>query len=78
MYELFAGVPPFYADTFQKLAEKIMNDKIVYPGNMTVEFREIVDGMLQKNPAHRYGWEDIQKHPFFNPPAPKIEAIKVV
>lgn len=72
LYELFTGFPPFFADSFQKLVIKIINDKILYPGNMSVEFRELVDGMLQKNPANRYDWADIQKHPFFAPPPEKI------
>jgi fused-like protein len=70
MYELFAGVPPFIADSLQRLAPKIIHDKVVYPNNMAVELRELIQGMLQKNPTNRYDWIDLEKHPFFNPPPP--------
>lgn len=68
IYELFTGFTPFMADNFKNLAPKIIHDKVVYPANMSIEFRELTEGMLQKNPANRYDWLDILKHPFFNPP----------
>jgi len=81
IYELFIGTPPFLAENFQKLTVKILRDKVLYPNNMSVELRELVDGMLQKNPTNRYDWPDIQKHPFFHPPPlppPPIVEVKQV
>ncbi len=66
IYELFAGFTPYMADTFPNLAKKVLSTKVVYPANMSVQLRELVDGMLQKNPNNRYNLADIQKHPFFS------------
>lgn len=72
LYELFTGYAPFLAENCTKLFPKIINEKINYPSTMSVELRELVSGMLQKNPANRYDWSDIQKHPFFSPAPSRI------
>lgn len=39
LYELFTGFPPYLAETFPKLVVKIINDKVIFPSSMSVEFR---------------------------------------
>lgn len=57
IYQFYTGIPPFYADTFPKLAPKILNDKIIYPKNMPLELKELLQGMLQKSPSLRLDWK---------------------
>lgn len=77
MYELSVGSTPFLAENFQKLAEKILRDRVLFPNFLTMELRELLDGMLQKNPNNRYDYPDIQRHVFFNPPPPAVVPVPV-
>ncbi len=48
LYELFVGQPPFYTNNFTTLMNKIMNENIKYPDNMSSSFKEFLKGLLVK------------------------------
>jgi fused-like protein len=48
LYELFVGQPPFYTNNFTTLMNKIMNENIKYPDNMSPNFKEFLKGLLVK------------------------------
>jgi fused-like protein len=48
LYELAVGQPPFYTDNFNTLMNKIVNDNIKYPDNMSPGFKEFLKGLLVK------------------------------
>lgn len=62
LYELFVGQPPFYTNNFTTLMNKIMNENIKYPDNMTFQFKDFLKGLLIKNPKERYDWPKILDH----------------
>jgi serine/threonine protein kinase len=68
MYELATGVVPFYDNDINTLVKKIMNsnyDKrplLVY----SIDFSNIVNALLEKDPNKRPGWGDIEKFPFWD------------
>ncbi len=48
LYELFVGQPPFYTDSYNTLLNKIANESIRYPDNMSSIFKEFLKLMLVK------------------------------
>ena len=68
MYELATGVVPFYDNDINTLVKKIMNsnyDKrplLVY----SIDFSNIVNALLEKDPNKRPGWGEIEKFPFWD------------
>jgi serine/threonine protein kinase len=42
----------------------ILNDPIVYPSDIPVEFKDLVASLLEKDPELRIGWPDLALHPF--------------
>lgn len=63
-YELFVGQPPFYTNSLITLIHKIVENPVVYPENMSPEFKSFLQGLLQKDPKNRLGWPDLLHHPF--------------
>jgi serine/threonine protein kinase len=48
LYELYIGQPPFYTNNFTTLMNKITNENIKYPDNMSSNFKEFLKGLLIK------------------------------
>ena len=48
LYELFVGQPPFYTNNFTTLMNKIVNENVKYPDNMTHQFKDFLKGLLIK------------------------------
>ncbi|EDR13258.1 uncharacterized protein LACBIDRAFT_308922 [Laccaria bicolor S238N-H82] len=69
LYEMLAGLPPFYDENTDKMYEKILNDPLVFGEEFSEEACSILTDLLNRNPAHRLGVkgaEDIKRHPFFH------------
>lgn len=64
---------PFYAQTITNLRPKILFDRVAFPGNMPAELKDLIDGMLQKDPQKRYDWDQVKNHIFFKEDDTKIE-----
>lgn len=70
MYELFTGMNPFDAADFQAVLTNILQSTIILPDAIPKEARELMEALLQRDPAKRMcagptGSQEIQQHPFF-------------
>lgn len=64
LYELYYGKAPFYTTSIYKLIQMISNDPITWPGQISDEFKDFLQVMLQKEPSHRATCDMLMKHPF--------------
>jgi serine/threonine protein kinase len=78
LFQMLTGDPPFYYDegedsedwdTEEKLDQKIINDEVDIPDDMSLAAASIVLKLLMKNPEERLGANDsdntVRQHPFF-------------
>jgi serine/threonine protein kinase len=72
IYEMLGGLPPFYSENFNVMYERILRAPLEFKpaACFSQTARELVDGMLQKEPDLRLGsgpadGDDIRKHAWF-------------
>lgn len=69
IFEMLTGLPPFYTDKREELFERIKFKQLTYPQNLTKACTNLLNGLFQKNPEKRLGFntdaEEIKKHPWF-------------
>lgn len=69
IYEMLTGIPPFYTNNRQELFEKIKHDQPRYPVHLNPLTRNVLEGLLQKDPSRRLGGtndaEEVKAHPWF-------------
>lgn len=69
LYELLVGIPPFYAETKEELFHNIEHGKLKIPSALSQSVKDLLTGLLQRNPHKRLGYtkgaDDIKAHPFF-------------
>ncbi|KAF7977712.1 hypothetical protein HWV62_33507 [Athelia sp. TMB] len=68
LYEMMAGLPPFYDENTDVMYKKILEDPLRFGDEIGSEARSILTGLLTRNSARRLGAngaEDIKRHPFF-------------
>jgi len=68
LYEMLAGLPPFYDENTDEMYKKILNDPLVFGPEFGSEARSILTCLLTRDPSRRLGVrgaEEIKKHPFF-------------
>jgi serum/glucocorticoid-regulated kinase 2 len=70
LYELFTGMNPFDAKDFDSVLSNILHSPINVPEYVPKDARDLIDKLLQRNPAKRMcsgptGSDEIQNHPFF-------------
>ena len=75
LYEMFTGELPFVADSFPELVSKILNDdaphlRLKTDAQLTndglQEIDNLIQSLLEKDPAQRLGWRDLIVHKFWN------------
>jgi len=69
LYEMLAGLPPFYDEVTDKMYEKILNDPLLFGPEFCAEARSILTGLLNRDPNRRIGVngaDEIKRHPFFH------------
>ncbi|KAK9845677.1 hypothetical protein WJX84_012207 [Apatococcus fuscideae] len=66
LYECFAGYPPFVSTSLNQLVHDILNVAPHALEGASIEFQDLVDRLLEKNPALRIAWPDLAEHPFWN------------
>ncbi|KAK1947356.1 putative serine/threonine protein kinase IRE [Phytophthora citrophthora] len=67
--EMLVGFPPFNDDSVDAIFENIIARQILWPDGekcLSLEAVDLIDKLLDPNPATRMGWENIKLHPFFN------------
>ncbi|CAD8047312.1 unnamed protein product [Paramecium primaurelia] len=70
MYELLVGLPPYYANNREELFYNIENAQLKIPSYISLEARNLLKALLQRNPAKRLGSgkgdsEEIKAHQYF-------------
>lgn len=70
MYEMMSGRLPFYNQDHEIMFELILAEEVRFPTRMSPEAREILSGLLIKDPTKRLGGgpedaEEIKSHDFF-------------
>ena len=67
IYEMIAGLPPFYDRNRQTMYRKILEAPLVKPPHMSVEAFDLISKFLNRDPSKRLGMkhQEIRDHPFF-------------
>ncbi|KAJ7095813.1 kinase-like domain-containing protein [Mycena belliarum] len=68
LFEMLAGLPPFYDEVTDKMYEKILNDPLVFGPEIGTDARSILTELLRRDPTQRLGVNgaaEIKKHAFF-------------
>ncbi|KAI9726191.1 MAG: Serine/threonine-protein kinase [Chrysothrix sp. TS-e1954] len=71
VFEMCCGWSPFFAEDTQQMYKNIAFGKVRFPRDaLSVEGRNFVKGLLNRNPRHRLGAQDdaeeLKAHPFFS------------
>jgi serum/glucocorticoid-regulated kinase 2 len=68
LYEMCAGLPPFYDENVEVMYEKIMTETLSFPRHFVPETRDLLARMLERDVTKRLGYngaEEIKAHKFF-------------
>ncbi|GBG32460.1 Protein kinase, putative [Hondaea fermentalgiana] len=69
VYELLTGLPPFYSYNQQEVVDGILNKTLEFPRYVSPSARNLVERLLDRNPATRLGsrrgFDEVLEHPFF-------------
>lgn len=67
LYEMIIGTPPYKANNHIQLIQMIESKPIYIPLAILIshECRNLINGLLQKNPDERISWEDFFDHLWF-------------
>ncbi|KAL6823274.1 kinase-like protein [Trichoderma camerunense] len=69
LYEMLTGLPLFYDEDPEKIADRILNQTIEVPESLPRTTQDIITGLLCRNPKQRLGAKggvfEIKAHPFF-------------
>jgi len=55
LYELYVGKPPFFTNSLISLIHLIVENPVVYPDDMSPDFKAFLQGLLQKDPKKEIG-----------------------
>eukprot|EP00126_Sphaerothecum_destruens_P002515 Sdes_comp15943_c0_seq1m5088 len=69
-YEMLTGLPPFYSNDNNQMYEKILNETLKFPTNLSPIAVNFMSLLLEKDPSHRLGYgindaQDVKNHIFF-------------
>jgi serine/threonine protein kinase len=72
VFEMLAGLPPFYDENKNRMYRAIMNEEVDFLGRFSAEACDLITRLLERSPAERLGSgegdaRDIQQDPFFAP-----------
>eukprot|EP00004_Rigifila_ramosa_P004623 TRINITY_DN150_c1_g1_i1.p1 TRINITY_DN150_c1_g1~~TRINITY_DN150_c1_g1_i1.p1 ORF type:complete len:469 (+),score=122.38 TRINITY_DN150_c1_g1_i1:34-1407(+) len=66
LYEMMAGMPPFYSQDQHEMANMIRSKKLEFPASFSEDAKSLISGLLQRDPKQRLrNVNDIKAHPFF-------------
>lgn len=69
LYEFLIGVPPYFDTDRDRLYANIKGGPLKLPTFLSVDAKDLIKKLLERNPLQRLGAEDgasqIKKHPFF-------------
>ncbi len=56
LYEMHIGMPPFYDTNQRRMLDKIVYSEVKFPFNLSEDFKDILKGLLCKDPSKRLGF----------------------
>jgi serine/threonine protein kinase len=70
LYEMLAGLTPFFDDNANRIYRQTINDPVQFPDYFSAEAKDLIAKLLEKDGANRLGAgesddEPIKAHPFF-------------
>lgn len=65
VYEMLVGTPPFYTQDIQQMYRNILSRQVTFYQGMSKESMMLIQGLLQKDPVHRWQCVEIKKCAFF-------------
>ncbi|KAF2598397.1 hypothetical protein F2Q68_00007756 [Brassica cretica] len=65
LYYMILGQYPFLADTLQDTYDKIVNNPLILPDGLDPLLRDLMEGLLCKNPSERMTLKKVSEHPWF-------------
>ncbi|KAG2311095.1 hypothetical protein Bca52824_022652 [Brassica carinata] len=65
LYYMILGQYPFLADTLQDTYDKIVNNSLILPDGLDPLLRDLMEGLLCKNPSERMTLKKVSEHPWF-------------
>jgi serum/glucocorticoid-regulated kinase 2 len=68
IYEMITGLPPFYDENVDTMYQKILNDPLVFPADMSPSAKSLLSRLIERDPTKRLGTngaDEIRKHPYF-------------
>ncbi|XP_054276261.1 serine/threonine-protein kinase fused-like [Macrosteles quadrilineatus] len=64
IYEMLVGAPPFTTNSILQLVRMIRYEPVHWPLYLSPQCRDLLQGLLHKDPSHRLSWPRLLKHPF--------------
>ncbi|KAF8100446.1 hypothetical protein N665_0224s0029 [Sinapis alba] len=65
LYYMILGQYPFLADTLQDTYDKIVNNPLILPDGLDPLLRDLMEGLLCKDPSERMTLKKVSEHPWF-------------
>jgi serine/threonine protein kinase len=70
VYEMLAGLPPFFDENVNRMYRAVLRDPVRFPKEINVEAKDLITKLLQKSANERLGSgeaddQEIAAHPFF-------------
>lgn len=60
IYEMLVGEPPYFSDDIQILYANITNSRLSFPKSVGSDARNLLTGLLERNPEKRLGYKNIE------------------
>ncbi|GAB4859214.1 Serine/threonine-protein kinase grik2 [Ancistrocladus abbreviatus] len=64
LYCMMMGNFPFIGDSLQETYDKIVNDPLYLPDDLNLQLKNLLEGLLCKDPKQRMTLEDVAEHPW--------------
>ena len=85
LFEMATGKPPFSSNSLKDLISQIIDGPTPKIDNFSLEFNNLIAGLLEKDPIKRISWEALRVHPCWEevlselqlPPQPQFEAYMI-
>eukprot|EP00189_Rhodosorus_marinus_P012244 CAMPEP_0184742844 /NCGR_PEP_ID=MMETSP0315-20130426/5787_1 /TAXON_ID=101924 /ORGANISM="Rhodosorus marinus, Strain UTEX LB 2760" /LENGTH=607 /DNA_ID=CAMNT_0027213883 /DNA_START=247 /DNA_END=2070 /DNA_ORIENTATION=- len=65
LYEVVEGSTPFYTRERDHMYKRIEKEQVKFSSRFSEELKDLIRGLLEKNPKHRLSLEDVKKHKFY-------------
>lgn len=65
IYEMVFKTTPFFSVNKERILSKITNTNIIFPGHVDNNIISLIRGLTVKDPAQRWGFNEIFAHPLF-------------